>query len=59
MQANVSASVGESNGCWKKLSVFLTAVMPKLVPSRQASRWTRNHGHRLAGVGRQEPSGRR
>jgi hypothetical protein len=42
MQANVSASAGESNGCWKKLNVFLTAVVPKLVPSRQASRWTRH-----------------
>ena len=59
MQANVSASAGESNGCWKKLNVFLTAVMPKLVPSRQASPLDAPPGRRLTGVGRRGTTGRR
>ena len=39
----VTASVGELNGWARKLSVFVTAVVPKLVPSFHASVCTRNH----------------
>ena len=42
----VSASVGEDKGCVTKSNVFVTAVAPKLVPSDQASRCTRNHAPR-------------
>ena len=37
--------MGDWSGWVTKLSVLLIAVAPKLVPSRHASRWTRNHGH--------------
>src|SRR6056297_1429960 len=46
----VSASAGDDSGLVRKPKVLVTAVAPKLVPSDQASRCTRNHAPRSPAV---------
>ena len=46
----MSASVGDPRGLVRKSNELVIAVAPKLVPSDQASRWTRNQAPRSPAV---------